>query len=67
MRQRKLAKRAHQVVLAALVRDEHGQVLVTQEGLLPSRTITEELYFAVSHLLVRIVGRANWCIVSWPP
>lgn len=49
MHQRRLAKQAHQVVLAALVRDEHGQVLVTQEGLLPSRTITDELYSAVSH------------------
>lgn len=41
---RRLAKRAHQVVLAAVIRDEHGKVLVTQEGLLPCRTITTELY-----------------------
>ncbi|KAH8726044.1 hypothetical protein GQ44DRAFT_614697, partial [Phaeosphaeriaceae sp. PMI808] len=41
---RRLAKRAHQVVLAAIIRDEHGRVLVTQEGLPPCRTITTELY-----------------------
>jgi NO-binding membrane sensor protein with MHYT domain len=41
--QRKLAKRAHQLVIAALVRDEEGKVLVTQEGLLPCRTIEYSL------------------------
>ncbi|KAH7350231.1 hypothetical protein BKA66DRAFT_476587 [Pyrenochaeta sp. MPI-SDFR-AT-0127] len=41
---RQLAKQAHQVVLAAVIRDEHGKILVTQEGLLPCRTITTELY-----------------------
>ncbi|KAF2183177.1 hypothetical protein K469DRAFT_584378, partial [Zopfia rhizophila CBS 207.26] len=41
---RRLAKRAHQVVLAALIRDEHGKILVTQEGLPPCQTITTEFY-----------------------
>ncbi|KAH7111745.1 hypothetical protein B0J11DRAFT_189438 [Dendryphion nanum] len=40
---RHLTKRARQIVLAALIRDEQGKILVTQDGLPPCRTITTEL------------------------
>ncbi|KAF2746572.1 hypothetical protein M011DRAFT_88047 [Sporormia fimetaria CBS 119925] len=44
LHEKEIAKRAHQVVLAALIRDEQGRILVTQEGLLPTRTITTEYH-----------------------
>ncbi|KAK7177820.1 mhyt domain signaling, partial [Paraphaeosphaeria sporulosa] len=47
IRHRRQAKRAREVVLAALIRDEHGKILVTQDGLPPCRIITTEFYRSV--------------------
>ncbi|KAH7111102.1 hypothetical protein B0J11DRAFT_199184 [Dendryphion nanum] len=69
----RLAKRAHQVVLAAVIRDEHGKVLVTQEGLLPCQTITTEFYqhslsdhFDTSHPVFHWMYRIshNWGAIA---
>lgn len=38
-RYRRLAKEAEQVVLATAIFDAHGKLLVTHEGLLPSKKI----------------------------
>lgn len=57
LHQKRLAKRAHEVVLSAVIRDEHGRMLVTQEGLPPSRVITSEFYQYVGFVLLKVAHK----------
>ncbi|KAL9064329.1 MAG: hypothetical protein Q9157_007874 [Trypethelium eluteriae] len=69
LRKRQLAARAQQVVLACAVFDSEGRLMVTQEGLLPSRRITKQFNnrsfdeeFDVAHPVFQWLYRVtyNW-------
>ncbi|PBP21700.1 hypothetical protein BUE80_DR007606 [Diplocarpon rosae] len=72
-RYRKMAKRAEQVVLATAIFDSNGRLLVTQEGLLPTKKIANswmersfEDIFNVAHPVFLWIFRAsrNWYGIS---